>query len=240
MTAIRWRPIAGACSGSPIACSAAAATRKTSCRMPISALPARRTFTIPEAFLVTVVTRLCLDRLKSAKAQREVYVGPWLPEPVFDAEGLSADAATELADDLSFALVAGARPAVAAGARGLPAARRLRHAVFRDRRHARPHRGGLPATGDAGPPRRARRTPGARGDAGQSRPSAAGFRRSRGQRRCRAPGRIAARRCGCDHRWRRPQDPQRSIRSWAPTRSRASSSASPPRTPATTSASSRR
>ena len=58
-----------------------------------------------EAFLVTIVTRLCLDRLKSAKAQREVYVGPWLPEPVFDAEGLSAEAATELADDLSFALL---------------------------------------------------------------------------------------------------------------------------------------
>ena len=58
-----------------------------------------------EAFLVTIVTRLCLDRLKSAKAQREVYIGPWLPEPVFDAEGLSADAATELADDLSFALL---------------------------------------------------------------------------------------------------------------------------------------
>ena len=59
----------------------------------------------PEAFLVTVVTRLCLDQLRSAKAQREIYVGPWLPEPVFDAEGLAADAATELADDLSFALL---------------------------------------------------------------------------------------------------------------------------------------
>lgn len=59
----------------------------------------------PEAFLVTVVTRLCLDRLRSAKAQREIYVGPWLPEPVFDADGLSPDAATELADDLSFALL---------------------------------------------------------------------------------------------------------------------------------------
>src|SRR5215813_3551228 len=58
-----------------------------------------------EAFLVTVVTRLCLDRLKSAKTQRELYVGPWLPEPVFDADGLSAEAATELADDLSFALM---------------------------------------------------------------------------------------------------------------------------------------
>jgi RNA polymerase sigma-70 factor (ECF subfamily) len=58
-----------------------------------------------EAFLVTIVTRLCLDRLKSARAQREAYVGPWLPEPVFDTESLSADAATELADDLSFALM---------------------------------------------------------------------------------------------------------------------------------------
>ncbi|KFE68036.1 RNA polymerase sigma-70 factor [Hyalangium minutum] len=34
------------------------------------------------AFLATVVTRLCLDHLKSARANREVYVGPWLPEPV--------------------------------------------------------------------------------------------------------------------------------------------------------------
>ena len=59
----------------------------------------------PEAFLVTVVTRLCLDRLKSARAQREVYVGPWLPEPVFDTDGLSSEAATEFADDLSFALL---------------------------------------------------------------------------------------------------------------------------------------
>lgn len=35
-----------------------------------------------EAFATTVVTRLCLDRLKSARARREEYVGPWLPEPV--------------------------------------------------------------------------------------------------------------------------------------------------------------
>ncbi len=34
------------------------------------------------AWLTTVVTRLCLDRLKSARATREEYVGPWLPEPV--------------------------------------------------------------------------------------------------------------------------------------------------------------
>ncbi len=59
----------------------------------------------PEAFLVTVVTRLCLDRLKSAQARREVYVGPWLPEPIVDADAMSPDATTELADDLSFALL---------------------------------------------------------------------------------------------------------------------------------------
>jgi len=41
----------------------------------------------PEAFLVTVTTRLALGRLRSARARREVYVGPWLPEPlVTDAE----------------------------------------------------------------------------------------------------------------------------------------------------------
>ncbi len=36
----------------------------------------------PKALLTTIVTRLCLDQLKSARAQRESYVGPWLPEPV--------------------------------------------------------------------------------------------------------------------------------------------------------------
>ncbi len=35
------------------------------------------------AWLTTVVTRLCLDQLGSAKARREVYVGQWLPEPMF-------------------------------------------------------------------------------------------------------------------------------------------------------------
>ncbi len=36
----------------------------------------------PEAFLVRATTRLALDRLRSARARREVYVGPWLPEPL--------------------------------------------------------------------------------------------------------------------------------------------------------------
>ncbi len=41
---------------------------------------------VPEAFLRRVITRLCLDQLKSARVQREDYVGPWLPEPVVEAE----------------------------------------------------------------------------------------------------------------------------------------------------------
>lgn len=36
----------------------------------------------PAAWLTTTVTRLCLDQLKSARARRELYVGPWLPEPI--------------------------------------------------------------------------------------------------------------------------------------------------------------
>ena len=39
----------------------------------------------PEAYLRRVVTRLCLDELKSARRRRETYVGPWLPEPVVES-----------------------------------------------------------------------------------------------------------------------------------------------------------
>jgi len=41
---------------------------------------------VPAAFLRRVVTRLCLDQLKSARAQREEYVGPWLPEPMVEEQ----------------------------------------------------------------------------------------------------------------------------------------------------------
>lgn len=58
----------------------------------------------PRHYLGTVVTRLCLDRMKSAQARREVYVGQWLPEPVVD-EALDADTAGDLAHDLSVALM---------------------------------------------------------------------------------------------------------------------------------------
>jgi RNA polymerase sigma-70 factor (ECF subfamily) len=58
----------------------------------------------PRRYLGTVVTRLCLDRMKSAQMRRETYVGPWLPEPVVD-EQLDGEAAGELAHDISIALM---------------------------------------------------------------------------------------------------------------------------------------
>ena len=59
----------------------------------------------PRAFLMTTITRICLDVLKSARMRREEYVGPWLPDPVTDMAALAPDAQTELAEDLSVALL---------------------------------------------------------------------------------------------------------------------------------------
>jgi RNA polymerase sigma-70 factor, ECF subfamily len=57
------------------------------------------------AFLRATVTRLCLSRLRSARARREVYVGSWLPEPILDDVSSDPQAAATLADDVSFALL---------------------------------------------------------------------------------------------------------------------------------------
>jgi RNA polymerase sigma-70 factor (ECF subfamily) len=59
----------------------------------------------PRAFLITTTTRICLDVLKSARARREEYVGPWLPDPVTDTAALGPDTQTEMAEDLSVALL---------------------------------------------------------------------------------------------------------------------------------------
>jgi RNA polymerase sigma-70 factor, ECF subfamily len=59
----------------------------------------------PQAWLVTTTTRLCIDKLKQLRAEREHYTGPWLPEPLVD-ESPAADQATELASELSVALLA--------------------------------------------------------------------------------------------------------------------------------------
>ncbi len=57
------------------------------------------------AFLITTTTRICLDVLKSARVRREEYVGPWLPDPVVDTSALAPDTQTEMAEDLSVALL---------------------------------------------------------------------------------------------------------------------------------------
>src|SRR3954468_7539694 len=59
----------------------------------------------PRAFLMTTTARICLDMLTSARARREEYGGPWLPEPVLDTSALAPDRRTELAEDLSIALL---------------------------------------------------------------------------------------------------------------------------------------
>jgi RNA polymerase sigma-70 factor (ECF subfamily) len=59
----------------------------------------------PQAWLVTTTARLCIDRLRQRRAERVAYVGPWLPEPLVE-EAPAADAATELASDLSVAFLA--------------------------------------------------------------------------------------------------------------------------------------
>ena len=60
----------------------------------------------PQAWLVTAITRLCIDRLRAARTEREAYVGPWLPEPITGG-GIAppADAQSELASDLSVAFL---------------------------------------------------------------------------------------------------------------------------------------
>ncbi|TWA67363.1 RNA polymerase sigma-70 factor (ECF subfamily) [Azospirillum brasilense] len=59
----------------------------------------RGTIRQPAALLHTIVTRLCLNELKSARRRRETYVGPWLPEPIVDAEE------TEDIDDITLPLM---------------------------------------------------------------------------------------------------------------------------------------
>lgn len=59
----------------------------------------------PRAYLARLVTRLCIDQLKSARVRREQYVGPWLPEPVLDGTEITSEEMTELAHDVSVALL---------------------------------------------------------------------------------------------------------------------------------------
>ena len=71
------------------------------------------TIIAPKAFLTTILTRLCMDQLSLARRTREVYPGPWLPEPLLTTDGPAASAAAgadparriELDESLSLAFL---------------------------------------------------------------------------------------------------------------------------------------
>lgn len=58
-----------------------------------------------EAWLVTVVTRLAIDRLRAARSEREAYVGFWLPEPLVELDERTPEAVLEHVSDLSVAFL---------------------------------------------------------------------------------------------------------------------------------------
>jgi RNA polymerase sigma-70 factor (ECF subfamily) len=59
----------------------------------------------PRAYLSTIATRLSIDRLRSAKAKREQYVGPWLPEPIATGDSSDVAEAPVLEESLSMAFL---------------------------------------------------------------------------------------------------------------------------------------
>jgi len=59
----------------------------------------------PKAFLVTVITRLCINYLQSARVQREQYVGEWLPEPMVTAPANDPSSLPQLDESLSLAFL---------------------------------------------------------------------------------------------------------------------------------------
>jgi RNA polymerase sigma-70 factor, ECF subfamily len=59
----------------------------------------------PKSFLARITTRLCLDVLKSARMRREIYVGPWLPEPLVEGLADENSPEEELAGDLPVAMM---------------------------------------------------------------------------------------------------------------------------------------
>ncbi|TDE10134.1 RNA polymerase sigma-70 factor [Jiangella asiatica] len=57
----------------------------------------------PKAFLVRIATRLALNRLRTLRARKETYVGPWLPEPLMT--GADAASEVELTEEVSMAML---------------------------------------------------------------------------------------------------------------------------------------
>jgi len=66
----------------------------------------KASFDSAEAWLVTVVTRLSIDRLRAAKVQREHYIGAWVPEPTLTESPDTPEESLERADNISVAFLA--------------------------------------------------------------------------------------------------------------------------------------
>jgi RNA polymerase sigma-70 factor (ECF subfamily) len=59
----------------------------------------------PEAFLVTIISRLCINHLQSARVKREQYFGQWLPEPVMTGQAGDSYLESQVSDSLSMAFL---------------------------------------------------------------------------------------------------------------------------------------
>jgi len=59
----------------------------------------------PRAYLCKIIANTALNRLRSARARREAYIGPWLPEPLLTAAGPDAEERAELAESVSVAML---------------------------------------------------------------------------------------------------------------------------------------
>jgi RNA polymerase sigma-70 factor (ECF subfamily) len=59
----------------------------------------------PKAFLVTIVSRLCINHLQSARVQRETYVGEWLPEPLVTGQGGDVSRIAQIDESVSMAML---------------------------------------------------------------------------------------------------------------------------------------
>jgi RNA polymerase sigma-70 factor (ECF subfamily) len=66
---------------------------------------ARETVQSPKAYLIRIVTHLCIDHLRLARVRREEYVGTWLPEPLIQPTGEAPDDVSELNETLSTAFL---------------------------------------------------------------------------------------------------------------------------------------
>jgi len=157
----------------------------------------------PGAWLTTVASRICLNLLGSARAQRETYVGAWLPEPLPEAAGWSsgpqgapADPADQVTLDESVSM------AFLVALESMTPAERVAlilHDVFgyplrRSGRDHRPHPRGMPPAGLHSPPPRLRRprTRGPEDPAGQHRQGLQKGLGSQGHRRPHRPPRPGA------------------------------------------------